>query len=173
MWYLAVTLTTRGWELHNLELLPCTVTGSWIDLDLRLKLNNDFRCQHSYINIKYEYKQFKVLLNLRTFSYLKLKFQEHNSKKVHSFCVTFYLDQFILIVLLMIPGFAETAFLFLIHLAPKCISHLFKIPSKFLIPRTCEFKSIKLMQILTDFKSSEDIHNPKLRNRFIGNYPEV
>ena len=34
--FLSVSLAARG---LNLELLPCTVTGSWIDLDLRLKLN--------------------------------------------------------------------------------------------------------------------------------------
>ena len=30
---LVVNLTARGRESHNLALFPCTVTGSWIDLE--------------------------------------------------------------------------------------------------------------------------------------------
>ena len=33
---LVINLIARGQESHNLALFPCTVTSSWIDLDLRL-----------------------------------------------------------------------------------------------------------------------------------------
>ena len=33
---LFVNLTAMGQESHNLALFPCTVTSSWIDLDLQV-----------------------------------------------------------------------------------------------------------------------------------------
>ena len=47
--FLSVSLATRG---LNLELLSCTVTSSWIDLDLCLKLNIIKFTQFAQVTIK-------------------------------------------------------------------------------------------------------------------------